>query len=76
MVCSRIANEVTSFARPTVESAKDIAKNTLFKAASIGGVVGTAQFLTADDDKLVATAKGFGTGVGIYAAAKAATIYL
>nr|BAR18304.1 hypothetical protein [uncultured Mediterranean phage uvMED] len=72
---SRIANEVTSFARPTVESAKDIAKNTLFKAASIGGVVGTAQFLTADDDKLVATAKGFGTGVGIYAAAKAATMY-
>ena len=59
---SRIANEVTSFARPTVESAKDIAKNTLFKAASIGGVVGTAQFLTADDEKFVATAKGFGTG--------------
>jgi len=72
---SRIANEVTSFARPTVESAKDIAKNTLFKAASIGGVVGTAQFLTADDEKLVATAKGFATGVGIYAAAKAATMY-
>jgi len=72
---ARIANEVTSFARPTIESGKDIAKNTLFKAASIGGVVGTAQFLTADDDKLVATAKGFATGVGIYAAAKAATAY-
>ena len=72
---SRIANEVTSFARPTVESAKDIAKNTLFKAASIGGVVGTAQFLTADDEKFVATAKGFATGVGIYGAAKAATMY-
>ena len=72
---SRIANEVTSFARPTVESAKDIAKNTLFKAASIGGVVGTAQFLTADDEKFVATAKGFAAGVGIYGAAKAATMY-
>ena len=71
----RIANEVTSFARPTVESAKDIAKNTLFKAASIGGVVGTAQFLTSDDEKLIATAKGFAGGVGIYAAAKAATAY-
>jgi hypothetical protein len=72
---ARIANEVTSFARPTVESAKDIAKNTLFKAASIGGVVGTAQFLTSDDEKLIATAKGFAGGVGIYAAAKAATTY-
>ena len=72
---ARIANEVTSFARPTVESAKDIAKNTLFKAASIGGVVGTAQFLTSDDEKLIATAKGFAGGVGIYAAAKAATAY-
>jgi hypothetical protein len=72
---ARIANEVTSFARPTLENAKDIAKNTLFKAASIGGVVGTAQFLTADDDKLVATAKGFATGLGIYGAAKIATMY-
>ena len=58
-----------------VESAKDKGALTTFKAASIGGVVGTAQFLTSDDEKLIATAKGFATGVGIYAAAKAATMY-
>ena len=40
-------------------------------AASIGAVLGTAQFLTADDEKVLATAKGVGLGAGIYIAGRA-----
>ena len=45
----------------------------LKKAATVGGIFGTAQFLTADDEKLLATAKGFGAGVAIYGAGKLLT---
>ena len=67
---NRIASDITVAMRPPIENGIDMAKNTLLKAGTIGGVIGTAQFLTSDDDKLIATAKGFATGVGIYAAAK------
>ena len=32
----------------------------------VGGVFGAAQFLTSEDDKLIATAKGFGLGAAVY----------
>ena len=53
-----------------VENIRDMAKNTLLKAATFGGVFATAEFLTEPDEKLLAAAKGFGAGVGIYAAYK------
>ena len=34
-------------------------KNTLLKAATLGGVVGTTQFLTEKDEKLIGAAEGF-----------------
>ena len=65
-----VAAEITSAMRPAIETGWDMAVNTAVKASAIGGVVGAAQFLTADDEKLVATAKGFGAGAAIYGAAK------
>ena len=65
-----VAAEITAAMRPAMETGWDMAVNTAVKASAIGGVVGTAQFLTADDDKLIATAKGFGAGAALYGAAK------
>ena len=65
-----VAAEITSAMRPAIETGWDMAVNTAVKASAIGGVVGAAQFLTSEDDKLVATAKGFGAGAAIYGAAK------
>ena len=71
----KIARESTVTTRRTMETAKDMAVNTLFKTASAGGIVGTAQFLTADDDKLLATAKGFALGSIAYGGYKLATMF-
>ena len=67
---NRIATEITAAMRAPIENGVDMAKNTLLKATTIGGVVGAAEFLTSKDEKLLATATGFGVGVGLYAAAK------
>ena len=60
-----VAAEITAAMRPAMETGWDMAVNTAVKASAIGGVVGTAQFFTADDDKLIATAKGFGAGAAL-----------
>jgi hypothetical protein len=65
-----VAAEITAAMRPAIETGWDMAVNTAVKASAIGGVVGAAQFLTSEDDKLIATAKGFGAGAAIYGAAK------
>jgi len=63
--------DITAALRTINENGKDMAlATTLKRAASIGGVVGAAQFLTADDEKLLATAKGFGVGAAIYGAGR------
>ena len=65
-----MAADITSVMRTPVETAKDMIKNSVLKATAIGGVFGTAQFLTAEDEKLLATAKGFAIGASIYGAGK------
>ena len=66
-----LAADITVALRELNNNAKDMSINTAVKgAASIGAIFGTAQFLTAEDDKLLATAKGVGLGAGIYAAAR------
>ena len=69
-VYGAMAAEITAVMRTPVETAKDMIKNSVLKATAIGGVFGTAQFLTAEDDKLLATAKGFAIGASIYGAGK------
>ena len=66
-----MAADITSVMRPAIENGTDMAINTAVKASAIGGVFGASQFLTAEDDKLIATAKGVGLGAGIYLSAKA-----
>tara|TARA_Y100001970_G_scaffold264070_1_gene350276 strand:- start:12682 stop:15903 length:3222 start_codon:yes stop_codon:yes gene_type:complete len=66
-----IKADITAALRTLNENGKDMAFNTALKrGASIGAIFGTAQFLTADDDKLLATAKGFGVGAAIYTGAR------
>ena len=65
-----MAADITAVMRQPVETGLDMIKNSVLKATALGGVVGTAQFLTADDDKLIATAKGFAIGASIYGAGK------
>ena len=63
--------DITAAIRSVNENAKDMAiANSLKVAGSLAAIGGTAQFLTADDEKLLATAKGAAAGVGVYAAAK------
>ena len=62
-----IKAEVTSALRTVNETGKDLAWNTALKrAGTFAAIGGTAQFLTADDEKLLATAKGAAVGAGIY----------
>ena len=66
--------DITVALRTIMENAKDASiASSLKKAATVGGIIGTAQFLTADDEKLLATAKGFGAGIAIYGAGKLLT---
>ena len=70
--------KVQAFARTSLENAEDMSINSIFKrpgdtalkAATLGGVFGTAQFLTSDDEKLMATAKGFAAGSALYLGGK------
>ena len=62
-----IKADITAALRTINENGKDMALATALKrAAAVGGIFGTAQFLTSPDEKLVATAKGFGIGAAIY----------
>jgi len=64
-----IKADMTSALRDIMENGRDMSIATLFKGAgSVGAVFGAAQFLTAEDDKLLATAKGVGLGAAIYGA--------
>ena len=54
-----------------VENARDMAKNTLLKMATFGGIGATAEFLTEPDDKLIASGKGFVAGSALYLGGKA-----
>ena len=66
-----IKADVTAALRQINENGKDMALATALKrAAAVGGIFGTAQFLTSPDEKLVATAKGFGVGVALYGAGR------
>ena len=56
-----------------VENARDMAKNTLLKMATFGGIGATAEFLTEPDDKLIASGKGFIAGSALYLGGKALT---
>ena len=66
----RLATMISTAMREPAEKGLDMAKATAFKAASVGAIGATAQFLTAKKDKLEETAYGFGAGVGIYLAGK------
>jgi hypothetical protein len=64
-----IKADMTAALRDIMENGKDMSINTLFKgAASVGTIFGASQFLTAEDEKVLATAKGFGLGAAVYSA--------
>ena len=60
------ANKIYMAMKPPVENSRDMAKNTLLKAATFGGVGATAEFLTEKDEKLIGAAEGFLAGSGLY----------
>jgi len=64
------ANKIHTMMKPPVENARDMAKNTLLKMATFGGIAATAEFLTEPDEKLLAASKGFAVGAGLYLGAK------
>ena len=67
----RIKADITVALRQLNENAKDASIATNFKvAASLAGIGATAQFLTADDEKLIASTKGAAVGAGIWGAGK------
>ena len=66
-----IKADITSALRTINENGKDMALVTALKrGAAVGGIIGAAQFLTSPDEKLLATAKGFGIGAAIYGAGR------
>ena len=66
-----IKADVTVGLRALNETAKDMAIANSFKlAGSLAAIGGVAQFLTADDEKLLAAAKGVGAGLAVYGAGK------
>ena len=68
--------ELNTKIRPGLQNAETLAQNSVYKTIrpymTAGAVVGGAQFLTSDDEKLVATGKGFITGAGAWAGLKLA----
>jgi len=66
-----IKADMTVALRAINENGKDMAFNTALKTgASLAAIGATAQFLTADDQKLLATAKGAGAGIAVYLAGR------
>ena len=63
--------DMTAALRSINENAKDMATANAFKTAgSLAAIGGVAQFLTVEDEKVLATAKGAGAGVALYLAGK------
>ena len=48
------ANKIHTMMKPPVENARDMAKNTLLRMTTFGGIAATAEFLTEPDEKLLA----------------------
>ena len=66
-----IKAEITTALRQINENARDMSWASALKVpASFAAIGGTAQFLTADDDKVLATAKGAAVGTAIWGAGK------
>ena len=66
--------DMTVALRSLNENARSMAiANSLKVAGSLAAIGGTANFLTADDDKLLATAKGAAAGLAVYGAGKLLT---
>ena len=72
--------ELNTLIRPGLQSVETLAQNSVYKVVrpylAVGGVVGAAQFLTADDQKLLATGKGFAVGAGALAGLKLGYKYI
>jgi hypothetical protein len=67
-----IKAEIDTAIRDSLENGRDSIKSSLVKAGTFGAIGATAQFLTEEDDKVVESIKGFGTGVAAYALIKGA----
>jgi len=66
-----IKADMTAALRQLNEHGRDMSFNAALKRGGTLAAIGaTAQFLTAEDDKLLATAKGAGAGAAIYAAGR------
>jgi hypothetical protein len=66
-----IKADITASMRPLYENAKDMSiADSLKIAGSFAAIGGTAQFLTAEDEKVLATAKGAAAGAGVFVAGK------
>ena len=66
-----IKADMTAALRQLNEHGRDMSFNAALKRGSTLAAIGaTAQFLTADDEKLLATAKGAGAGAAIYLAGR------
>ena len=66
--------------RPGLQNAETLAQNSVYKTVrpyiAAGSIVGAAQFLTSDDEKLLATGKGIAVGAGGLAALKLGYKYI
>ena len=63
--------EITAALREINENARDMSFSSALKTGgSLAAIGATAQFLTAEDEKLLATAKGAGAGAAIYLAGR------
>ena len=66
-----IKADMTAALRTINENAKDMSINAALKTGgSLAAIGATAQFLTAEDEKLLATAKGAGAGAAVYLAGR------
>ena len=69
-----IKADMTAALRQINENGKDMSFNAALKTGgSLAAIGATAQFLTAEDEKLLATAKGAGAGAAIYLAGRLLT---
>ena len=72
--------DLNSKIRPGLQNAETLAQNSVYKTIrpymTAGAVVGGAQFLTSDDEKLVAAGKGALVGMGALAGLKLAHKYI
>ena len=67
-----IKAEIDMAIRESIENGRDSIKSSLVKAGTFGAIGATAQFLTEEQDKVVESIKGFGTGVAVYGLIKGA----